>query len=129
MPIPKLNLSVENRDNLLLIAKALSSSIRIEILKTLKNSAMSVSELAEALSQPVSSTALNVKILENAALISTEIIYTKAGRTRLCRRTYDNLEISTVASDVGSDGQPHELIKKSRWRLFPLTATSPLRAA
>ena len=118
MPIPKLNLSVENRDNLLLIAKALSSSIRIEILKTLKNSAMSVSELAEALSQPVSSTALNVKILENAALISTEIIYTKAGRTRLCRRTYDNLEISTVASDVGSDGQPHELIKKIKVASF-----------
>ena len=73
----RLNLSIENKENLLLIAKALSSEIRINILRMLKNYSMSISELAEALSQPVSSTALNVRILENAALISTEIIYTQ----------------------------------------------------
>ena len=114
----RLNLSIENRENLLLIAKALSSEIRINILRILKNYSMSISELAEALSQPVSSTALNVRILENAALVSTEIIYTQKGRTRLCRRTYDNLEISTVADDLGGDGHPHEIVKKIKVSSF-----------
>lgn len=100
MAMSRLNLSVENESTLLLTAKALSSDIRINILKTLKNSSMSISELAETLGQPVSSTALNVKILENANLVSTEIIYTKLGKTRLCRRTYDNLEISVWINDV-----------------------------
>ena len=70
------------------------------------------------MSQPVSSTALNVRIPENAALISTEIIYTQKGRTRLCRRTYDNLEISTVADDLGGDGHPHEIVKKIKVSSF-----------
>ena len=118
MAMSRLNLSVENESTLLLTAKALSSDIRINILKTLKNSSMSISELAETLGQPVSSTALNVKILENANLVSTEIIYTKLGKTRLCRRTYDNLEISTLAADIGSDGQPHETVKKIRIASF-----------
>ena len=114
----RLNLSIENKENLLLIAKALSSEIRINILRMLKNYSMSISELAEALSQPVSSTALNVRILENAALVSTKIIYTQKGRTRLCRRTYDNLEISTVADDICGDGHPHEIVKKIKVSSF-----------
>lgn len=114
MPLSKLNLTVENESTLLLIAKALSSDVRIKILKTLKNSGMSVSELAEALNQPVSSTALNVKILEDANLLSTEITYTKHGKIRLCRRTYDNLEISTIAEQMDSDGLPHETVNKIR---------------
>ena len=54
MAAAKLNLSIENERELILISKALSSEIRIRILKTLKNSSMSVSEIAKALKEPVS---------------------------------------------------------------------------
>ena len=63
MAVAKLNLSVENEHELILISKSLSSEIRIRILKTLENQSMSVSEIAKILDEPISSTALNVKIL------------------------------------------------------------------
>ena len=118
MAAAKLNLSIENERELILISKALSSEIRIRILKTLKNSSMSVSEIAKALKEPVSSTALNVKILENANLVSSEIIYTKQGKTRVCRRTYDNVDISTLSAIVNASSEPRETVRKIRIASF-----------
>lgn len=114
MAVAKLNLSVENEHDLILISKALSSEIRIRILKTLENHSMSVSEIAKILNEPISSTALNVKILENANLISSEIIYTKLGKTRVCRRTYDNIDISTLGAEVNANSEPREVVRKIR---------------
>ena len=54
MAVAKLNLSVENEHDLILISKALSSEIRIRILKTLENHSMSVSEIAKILGRPPS---------------------------------------------------------------------------
>ena len=114
MAVAKLNLSVENEHDLILISKALSSEIRIRILKTLEDHSMSVSEIAKILDEPISSTALNLKILENANLISSEIIYTKLGKTRVCRRTYDNIDISTLGAEVNANSEPRVVVRKIR---------------
>ena len=67
-----------HHDQIVRIGKALSSPIRLNILNLLKNTPLSLQEIADILSIPVSSTALHIKILEEAKLIVTEnIIYVR----------------------------------------------------
>ena len=54
---------------------------------------MNVNELAEALSLPVSTAALNVRQLEEAGLISTEIQPGIRGAMKLCSRRIDSVSM------------------------------------
>ncbi|MCE5342156.1 MAG: helix-turn-helix domain-containing protein, partial [Eubacteriales bacterium] len=67
-----LDLNLYKDDRAFLIAKALASRVRIEILKSLCQKSMNVKELAQKLDLPVSSAALDVRILEEADLIRSE---------------------------------------------------------
>lgn len=81
------------RNTLCALGRALSSPQRLEILTALKDKSMSITELSNQLSQPMSSVTTHIDILEEAGLISSEIQYTKKGRERLCTRTCDALQI------------------------------------
>lgn len=59
-----MKLTLDDDEKVLNLAKALSSPIRIDILKLLIFSSMSVKEIALTLGQPISSTALNINLLE-----------------------------------------------------------------
>lgn len=67
-----------------LIGKALSSPVRIQILNLLKNSTLSIQEIASALSIPVSSSASHIKYLEDAKLVVTETQPGVHGSMRVC---------------------------------------------
>ena len=56
-----------------MICKALSSPLRLDIMRALWKRSMNVGELAEELNQPMSTTALAVKVLEDAGIIKTEV--------------------------------------------------------
>ena len=86
--------SIDEQNKIIDLAKALSSPVRLDILKLLLFSSMSVKEIALSLGQPVSSTALNINILEKCGLISTEVNYTTSGKTRTCYRCCDKIEIT-----------------------------------
>ena len=64
-------ISFEKEKELILLGKALSSEIRIQILKLLDERPYCVNEIAELLQIPASSAALNVRVLEEAQLIRT----------------------------------------------------------
>lgn len=66
-----MELTLDDDEKVLNLAKALSSPIRIDILKLLIFSSMSVKEIALTLGQPISSTALNINLLEQAGLLFT----------------------------------------------------------
>lgn len=89
-----MELTLDDDEKVLNLAKALSSPIRIDILKLLIFSSMSVKEIALTLGQPISSTALNINLLEQAGLLFTEVNYTTTGKTRTCYRSCDKVVIT-----------------------------------
>ena len=65
----KLYLDFDKKKELCSLGKALSSEVRIEILKLLEQQSLNVNEIAEKLEIPASSAAMNVRVLEEAGLI------------------------------------------------------------
>lgn len=88
-----LDLSLSNPDRLCPVAKALSSPVRVRMLALLSVRAMNVNELAEALSLPVSTAALNVRHLEGAGLIDCEIQPGIRGAMKLCSPRLDSVHM------------------------------------
>ena len=89
----KRQLSFENEKELILVGKALSSEIRIRILKLLDENPLCVNEIAEILQIPPSSAALNVRVLEEAGLIRTELKPGVRGSMKLCIRQNEELVV------------------------------------
>ncbi|WP_034862612.1 ArsR/SmtB family transcription factor [Ruminiclostridium cellobioparum] len=89
-------LSTEDAERLFSVSKALASEIRIEILKLLNTDSLNVNEIAEKLGIPTSTAAVNVKFLEDAGLILTELQPGVRGSMKLCSRKIDliNIELS-----------------------------------
>ncbi|MGI6093960.1 MAG: ArsR/SmtB family transcription factor [Lachnospiraceae bacterium] len=76
------------------IGKALSSETRIQILALLDEEEQNVNEIAEKLAIPPSSAAMNVRVLEEAGLICTELRPGIRGSMKICRRCCEKLEIA-----------------------------------
>ena len=89
-------LSLDQIEQLCPVAKALSSPVRVRMLSLLGVRAMNVNELAEALSLPVSTAALNVRQLEAVGLIDTEIQPGIRGAMKLCSRRVELVSMSLV---------------------------------
>lgn len=88
-----ISLSLGELDRLCPVAKALSSPMRVKMIALLCVRPMNVNELAEALSLPVSTAALNVRQLEEAGLIATEIQPGIRGAMKLCSRKIDSVSM------------------------------------
>lgn len=80
-------LGMSDPERLCLVARALSSAKRVEILKLLgSNNIMNVGEVARAIDLPVSSTAMHIVTLEEAGLITCEKQPSLRGAVKLCTR-------------------------------------------
>ena len=97
-----IRLSINELDRLCPVAKALSSPMRVRMISLLHIRSMNVNELAEALSLPVSTTALNVRQLEEAGLISSEIQPGIRGAMKLCSQRVES--VSMVLTPESQDG-------------------------
>jgi len=71
--------------------KALASLPRWRILQYLSDGGHSVNEVAQALDMPPSTAAAQIKILEDAKFLHTELRAASHGLQKICTRTYDNL--------------------------------------
>ena len=78
------NLSLVNEKELTALGKALSSETRIRILHLLGREPLCVNEIAELLEIPSSSAALNIRVLEEAGLIRTELRPAARGSMKMC---------------------------------------------
>ncbi len=65
-----------------LIGKALSSPLRIQILNILQKEPITLTELAHQLELPISTTAFNLDILQNAGLITIDLSPRSKGHTK-----------------------------------------------
>ena len=77
-------LNLTNEKELAALGKALSSETRIRILHLLGNGPLCVNEIAELLEIPASSAALNIRVLEEAGLIRTELKPAARGSMKMC---------------------------------------------
>lgn len=94
----EIELNLENPEELCSVAKALSSEVRIQIIKLLNFNCLNVNEISEHLGIPTSSAALNVKILEEAGLIHTELQPGVRGSMKVCSRKRDVIKIVLKAN-------------------------------
>ncbi|RTE10252.1 ArsR/SmtB family transcription factor [Paenibacillus whitsoniae] len=89
-----LELSINEPDQLVAVAHALSSHTRINIIKLLlQHHKLNIIEIAEMLKIPVSTTALNVKVLEESGLILTELQPASRGAMKVCSRNFDDVHM------------------------------------
>lgn len=85
--------TLENIKEICEFGKAISSPVRLEIIKLLYQNNYSISQIAEALELPQSSTAFHLKLLEAADLIRMEEQPGSHGTMKVCSRKQDYANI------------------------------------
>lgn len=98
-----LYLNAEDENTLYAAAKALASADRIKILKLLYYNSYNIGEIAEQLNIPPSTTALHIRILEQANLINTEQHPGSHGSMKLCSRKNDEINICLTGSYANNE--------------------------
>ncbi|MFC5452172.1 ArsR/SmtB family transcription factor [Paenibacillus aestuarii] len=89
-----LELTIDAPDRLIKVAHALSSEVRVNILKLLNNRKENIVDIAEKLNLPISTVASNVKVMEDAGIIMTEIRRASRGTMKVCARTFDDIHMN-----------------------------------
>ena len=80
--------------------KALASPLRLEILKLLSKTSLSVKEIATALNVPFTTAATNINILEEANLINVINKPGKHGTIKLCFLASEEVSLRFVTREV-----------------------------
>lgn len=93
-----IGLNLDDIEKLTLVGKALSSEVRIELLKLLCYCSLNVNEIAERMQIPPSSAAMHVKVLEEAGLIRTELLPAVRGSMKVCHKAVDEISVQAQTS-------------------------------
>jgi predicted transcriptional regulator len=107
------------------MAKALDSEERLAILKLLEEQPMTVPEIAERLSLPLSTAALHVKILSDAQFVFVDYKPTYKGQIKLCSRSVNRIEISFHDEVPQGAISPEETIEMPVGNYFEADITAP----
>jgi predicted transcriptional regulator len=91
--IQTIKMNLDDQEHLAMIAKALSSETRIEILRQLRFRNLNVNEIAEHLNIPASSSAVHVKVLEEAGMIKTSLQPGVRGSMKVCHIVLDHIYV------------------------------------
>lgn len=95
-----IHLSLDDMDSMRTVAHALSTELRLKILKLVVDQAKSVGEIARMLDVPVSTVALNVQVMENAGLVATETQPGVRGMLKLVSRRADEVGLRLTRRDA-----------------------------
>jgi predicted transcriptional regulator len=87
-------LSIDEPDELIRAAHALSSEVRVNMIRLLNDERLNIVEMSEKLSLPVSTVAANVKVLEQAGLIITEVQPASRGVMKVCKRNFEAIRMT-----------------------------------
>ena len=89
-------LNIERLEEIQPVFHALSTELRLKIIRCIAWNSKSVNELARELDMPVSTVALNVQVLEKAGLIVCDTQPGVRGTLKLCSRRIDQIMIDLV---------------------------------
>lgn len=98
-----LELNTMNSETLIAATKALSSPVRLEILKYLDHKSGSIGEIAKSLGIPQSTCAVHINCLEKADLISVETAPGSHGIKKICSRKKDSISIKLSTNNKNLD--------------------------
>lgn len=101
-----IDMNLDDRKQLTLVSKALSSDVRIEIIKLLYVQDYNINEIAERLDLAQSSAAAHVKILEEAGIIKTTLLPGIRGTMKLC-----TLQVGSIAIGINTREQGYQQIE------------------
>lgn len=82
-----------SKEEMIRVCHALSTDVRVAILELLKNNNLSVIEISNQLDIPFSTASSNVKVLENAGLLITELHPGKRGVVKVCSKNFFDILI------------------------------------
>ncbi|MDF9843866.1 MULTISPECIES: ArsR family transcriptional regulator [unclassified Paenibacillus] len=99
-----LELSFDDPERLVTVTHALSTRSRVDILRLLNTRNLNIIEIADKLKLPVSTVASNIKVLEAAGLIHTELLPASRGAMKVCSRNYDDVHIALNAKKTTGGG-------------------------
>ena len=92
-------LNIERLEEIQPVFHALSTELRLKIIRCIAWNSKSVNELARELDMPVSTVALNVQVLEKAGLIVCDTQPGVRGTLKLCSRRIDRIMIDLVPEE------------------------------
>ena len=94
----ELQLNIDDRDRVIAMTRALSSPTRLSIINLLNTNSYNINEISRLLDIPLSTTAVSIKSLEEAGLITVEPQPGSRGGMKLCSRKVDRLSLSLIPS-------------------------------
>lgn len=112
--------------------KALASTPRWHILQCLSEQGRTVVEVAQMLDMPPSTAASQIKILEDAGFVHTELQPATHGLQKVCFRTYDNLALQLPYLSHSAGAVPNSIdlsMPVGAYTAFEVTPTCGLTSA
>lgn len=94
-----LKLSLDDPDTLFAVAHAIASKVRIDIIRLLDTQKLNIVDIAHKLNLPVSTVALNIRVLETAGLVITETLPAKRGTMKICSRNLEMIQLKLKQSE------------------------------
>ena len=85
------------------LGKALSSPVGVRILQLLNSGKLTISQISQSMGIPPSSAALDIKILQNAGLVTVEEQPGSRGNAKICARFVDMVNIRFTKADTDVD--------------------------
>lgn len=87
------------------VARALSSEIRLQILRLIRDMPLNVSELARLLQIPISSTGVHINTLEEAGLVITTSKPGLRGSQKVCALRISNISFEILTDRIAIPGE------------------------
>lgn len=94
----RIEYTLDDEQRLIALGKALSSENKLQIIRLLKKQTLSINDIAKQTNSPVSSTALNIKALEEANIVKTNLIKANRGTVKMCSLNMEGVGITFDSS-------------------------------
>lgn len=101
-----IDLNLDDEKKLTIVGKALSSEVRIDIIKLLFRQEYNINEIAEKLELAPSSAAAHIRVLEEAGIIHTTLLPGIRGSMKLC-----TLQIERIGVSIQTKQMNHQQIE------------------
>jgi len=90
---------ITKSEEVLHVAKALSTPLRIKMLHVLRHQAMNIQNLARELDILTSTCTMNIQVLERAGLVKTEMVPAVRGSQKMCKLIYSEVVLPLVEEE------------------------------
>ena len=99
----RIALDFNNKEKIVQVGKALSSEVRLDILKLLIDKSANISEIASTFQIPFSSAALHVKVLEEAGMITATEQAGIRGAQKVCGIAFEDIYFNAFRHKMDRD--------------------------